>query len=236
MTATVIAVAQRKGGAGKTTLAAHLAVIWACAGRAAALVDTDPQGSLTRWYLRREARLGRGGTGLDFVAITGWRSADEVVRRARVSDVVVIDTAANASIDVRAALRCAELVLVPVQPSPVDVWATVPTLELAQEERLPALLVLNRVPARATLTAAMRARLAEYDAGLAQSAVGNRIALAAAFAEGWGIAESAPASLAAQEIAALADEVLTLVPGAAVTAAMASASALELPALAKSPS
>jgi chromosome partitioning protein len=54
----------------------------------------------------------------------------------------------------RAAIRVASLVLVPVQPSPIDVWATLPTLAMSRREGVPTLLVLNRVPARATLTAA----------------------------------------------------------------------------------
>ncbi len=188
MTATIITIAQRKGGAGKTTLAAHLGVTWANKGRVVTLIDTDPQASLAHWYQRREERLGQAGTGLGFAAVTGWRAGGEIAQRARDSEIVLIDSPANADADARAAIRCAGLVLVPVQPSPVDVWATLPTLDIARQERVPTLLVLNRVPARACLTAAMRARLATYDVGLAQSGIGNRIALAAAFAEGWGIA------------------------------------------------
>jgi len=214
MTATIITIAQRKGGAGKTTLAAHLGVTWANKGRVVTLIDTDPQASLAHWYQRREERLGQAGTGLGFAAVTGWRAGGEIAQRARDSEIVLIDSPANADADARAAIRCAGLVLVPVQPSPVDVWATLPTLDIARQERVPILLVLNRVPARACLTAAMRARLAAYDVGLAASAIGNRIALAAAFAEGWGIAESADGSPAADEIAAPAAELLELLPQA----------------------
>jgi chromosome partitioning protein len=214
MTATIITIAQRKGGAGKTTLAAHLGVTWANKGRVVTLIDTDPQGSLAQWYQKREERLGQGGTRLGFAAVTGWRAVGEVAQRARDSEIILIDSPANADSDARAAIRCAGLVLVPVQPSPVDVWATLPTLDIARQERVPTLLVLNRVPARASLTAAMRARLATYDVGLAQSGIGNRIALAASFAEGWGIAESADGSPAAGEIDALAAELLELLPRA----------------------
>jgi chromosome partitioning protein len=215
MTATIITIAQRKGGAGKTTLAAHLGVAWAAAGRVVTLIDTDPQASLAQWYRRREERLGTCATRLGFAAVTGWRSADEIARRARDYEIVLIDSPATADGDARAVIRTAGLVLVPVQPSPVDVWATLPTLALAQQEGVPALLVLNRVPARATLTAAMRERLALYDVGLAAHGIGNRIAFAAAFAEGWGIVESAVGSLAAAEIGGLAEEVLELLPKAA---------------------
>jgi len=214
MTATIITIAQRKGGAGKTTLAAHLGVTWANKGRVVTLIDTDPQASLAHWYQRREERLGQASTRLGFAAVTGWRAVGEIAQRARDCEIVLIDSPANADSDARAAIRSAGLVLVPVQPSPVDVWATLPTLDIARQERVPTLLVLNRVPARACLTAAMRARLATYDVGLAASGIGNRIALAAAFAEGWGIAESADGSPAADEIAALAAELLELLPKA----------------------
>src|SRR5262249_57469113 len=107
-------------------------------------------------------------------------------------------------LETRTAGRCGGFVLVPVQPSPVDVWANLRTLDMGEQEGVPALLVLNRVPARALLTAAMRERLSDYDVGLAQSGIGNRVALAAAFAEGKGVSESAQASLAAAEISSLA--------------------------------
>jgi chromosome partitioning protein len=105
-------------------------------------------------------------------------------------------------------VRAASLVLVPVQPSPMDVWATRPTLELARQERVPALLVLNRVPPRANLTEAMTAEIEALKTPVAASQIGNRVALAAALAEGKGILEAAPRTRAAEEIAALADEVL----------------------------
>jgi chromosome partitioning protein len=215
MTATIITIAQRKGGAGKTTLAAHLGVALANAGHVVGLIDTDPQASLAQWHERREERLGHHDTSLDFAAVTGWRAAVEIASLARDNEIVLIDSAASTDPETRSAIRCAGLVLVPVQPSPVDVWATLPTLDIAQQEGVPALLVLNRVPARALLTAAMRERLADYDVGLAHSGIGNRVALAAAFAEGKGVAETAQAALAAAEIASLADEVLQLLPAAA---------------------
>jgi chromosome partitioning protein len=215
VTATVIAIAQRKGGAGKTTLAAHLGVAFARAGRGVAFVDTDPQGSLTAWYNRRQERLGAGQTGLGFAAAPGWRAALAIEREATSHELVLVDSPARADDDLRATIRTAALVLVPVQPSPVDVWATLPTLELTRREGVPVLLVLNRVPARAALTGAMRTRLAQYEVGLAATGIGNRIALAAAFAEGSGVAESAAGSAAAAEIDLLASEVLGLLPMAA---------------------
>lgn len=207
MPATIITIAQRKGGAGKTTLAAHLALAWAARQRVA-VVDIDPQGSLAAWFNLRRERLGGDDAAIEVAAITGWRVAAEVERQARANDIVLIDSAPHVETEARIAVRAASLVLVPVQPSPMDIWATQATLDLCRQERVPALLVLNRVPSRAKLTVAMAAKLGELGAPLALAQIGNRVALAAALAEGRGILETAPTSSAALEIAALAEEVL----------------------------
>jgi chromosome partitioning protein len=207
MAGTVITIAQQKGGAGKTTLAAHLAIAWAGLGGSVALVDIDPQGSLAAWHALRAERFD-GKSGIDFAAITGWRTAAEVERRARDHDIVVIDSPPHAETEAKLAIRAARLVVMPVQPSPMDVWATKPTLDLAKQEKVRVLLVLNRVPPRANLTEAMLAKLAALDAHVADARIGNRVALATSLAEGLGITEAAPSSRAAEEIVAAADEIL----------------------------
>jgi len=98
-------------------------------------------------------------------------------------------------------------VLVPVQPSPLDFWATEATLKMAREERRRALVVLNRVPPRSALTDLIAADLATSGAPVASTRIGNRIALVRAMASGLGVIESAGASSAATEIEALAEEV-----------------------------
>ena len=159
MPATIITIAQQKGGAGKTTLAAHLALAWAATGQRVAVIDIDPQASLSTWFqLRRSgaarpaprhrcrrhhrlARRGRGRAPGAHATTSCWSTARRMPRPKRASP-------------------CARrsLVLVPVQPSPMDLWATKATLDLARAERVPALLVLNRVPPRANLTEAMLAK------------------------------------------------------------------------------
>jgi chromosome partitioning protein len=208
MAGIVITIAQQKGGAGKTTLAVHLALAWAGQGKRVALVDIDPQGSLGAWYQVREESLGAGKAGLDFAAITGWRTAAEVERRARDHDIVLIDSPPHAETEARLAVRAAKLILVPVQPSPMDVWATRPTLDLAKAEKVPPLLVLNRVPPRANLTEAMLAAIAKLGVNVAEARIGNRVALATSMLEGRGITETDPSSRAGQEVAALAAEIL----------------------------
>jgi chromosome partitioning protein len=208
MTGIIITIAQQKGGAGKTTLAAHLALAWAASGRRVAIIDIDPQASLSAWFRLRRERGARTTSDIEVAALTGWRVAAEVERQARKYDVVLVDSPPHAATEARIAVRAASLVLVPVQPSPMDLWATKATLELARTERVPALLVLNRVPSRSNLTEAMLAEFRELGVPIAQSLIGNRVALAASLAEGKGILEAAPGSRAAQEIDALSQEVL----------------------------
>jgi chromosome partitioning protein len=210
MTGTVITIAQQKGGAGKTTLAAHLALAWAAGKRRVMVVDIDPQSSLSAWYRLRE-RAVSDGAGIEVTAITGWRVAAEVQRLVRDHDVIVIDSPPHAETEARIAVRAASLVVVPVQPSPMDLWATQPTLDLARQERVPVLLALNRVPPRAKLADAMRSEFAGMGVPVAKAEIGNRVALAAALAEGKSIFDVAPRSRGAAEIAALAREVLDCV-------------------------
>lgn len=210
--ARVITIAQQKGGAGKTTLAAHLAVAWAATARVA-VIDIDPQASLSHWVELRRARNG-AALGFTHVRLPGWRLADEVERLARTHDILVVDSPPHAETEAKIAVRLASLVVVPLQPSPIDVWATRPTLELARLERRPVLLVLNRLPSRARLTAEMAQGAAGYGVAVAQAALGNRVAFAASMATGQGVTEAEPESSAALEIAALAREILERAPPA----------------------
>ncbi len=205
--AKIFTIAQQKGGAGKSTLAATLAVAWA-KRKSVAVLDIDPQGSLSAWYKVREAALGEDKTGLTFEAVTGWRAARAVEKLAADHDIVVIDSPPHADTDAKIAIRPADLVVIPTQPSPLDVWATEPTLALAAKEKTTPLIVLNRVLPRANLTARMITRLGDYEVRVAKSTLGNRVAHPDAMAHGLTATETKPASTAAKEIRALATELL----------------------------
>ncbi len=204
--AVVITVAQQKGGTGKTTLAANLAAALAPARRVA-LLDIDPQKSLTRWHGLRRARL-QEAAALTFSDVSGWRLSAELDRLKQAHDVVVIDSPPQIDTDARLAVRGADLVLVPVQPSPPDVWAAEGTLALAAAEHRAAQMVLNRVPPAGKLRESVAADLASRKLPLLRSAIGNRTGFATAFAEGLGVTEAAPRSTAARELRALLDELL----------------------------
>src|ERR1700733_11200488 len=207
MAARIITIAQQKGGAGKTTLAAQLAVVWALQGRRLALLDIDPQSSLAAWAELRRERLGDAALGFEFAALSGWRAAEWVERHARETDYVIVDSPPHAEMEARIALRAAGLVVVPLQPSPLDLWSSATTLRLAREENRPILAVLNRVPARSSLVETVTAQLARDGVPLAVATLGSRVAFAQAMAQGRGVVESASSSLAATEITALAAEV-----------------------------
>ena len=207
MAGKIIAVAQQKGGAGKTTLAAHLAIAFASSGKnKVALIDVDPQGSIGNWLEAREGRLGENETGLEFRTASAWGARREAERLARNHDYVIVDTPPNAEQEARPAIAAASLVVIPVQPTPVDLWATESTLEMAAAEDVPAVLVLNRVPPRANLTGEIADAADKLYGDVAKTRLGNRVAFAASVGKGLTVGEIEPRSTAAAEIDALFKE------------------------------
>lgn len=204
----ILTVAQQKGGSGKTTVAANLAVAMRARGLSVALVDTDPQGSLGRWFLERLERQGLD-EGLEFSTSSAWGASYEGEKLARRFDVVIIDTPPKIDSDLRPALRAAHLVLVPVASSHVDLWATEGVLDLARREKRAAVIVLNRARPNTRLGAEVEAAAAGLGAELAASRLANRVAYAEALGQGRGVAE-AGAGPARSEVMALADEVLAM--------------------------
>ena len=205
----VVAVAQRKGGAGKSTLSANLATALAGLGLKVALLDTDPQQTLTRWGTER-AGAGPRALPLHLDAPAGWRLPAALDKLRGGQDVVLLDTPPHADTDARIAIRNANLVLVPLQPSSADLWAMDATLDLARGEKRRAAIVLNRAPASGKLLAQVLAELGRRELTLLSPTIGNRTGIAQAFAAGLGVTEAAPKSVAAEEMRALAQALLVL--------------------------
>jgi chromosome partitioning protein len=202
----VITVAQQKGGSGKTTIAANLAVAYLRQGLSVALLDTDPQGSLGRWFMARRA-LGRAD-GLEFSTSSAWGVSYECEKLRKTADVVLIDTPPKVDADLRPALREADVVLVPVASSHVDLWATDGVLDLARREGRRAVIVMNRMRSGTRLSAEVAAAAGALSADLAAGTLGNRTVFAETLGQGLGVQEAGRRGAADAEIEALAREVM----------------------------
>lgn len=212
MAGRTITVAQQKGGSGKTTVAVNLAVHLLAQGHSVAVLDTDPQGSLGRWFMTRMETTD-GDPGLEFSTASAWGVGYECDKLRRSNDFVIVDTPPKADSDLRPALREADLVIVPVSASQLDIWATEAVLELVERTRKQALTVLNRARSGTRLSAGMVDEMQKLDAPVAETVLGNRVVFAEALGEGFGVTERQRSGAAATEIAALWDEINTILAG-----------------------
>ncbi len=203
----IITIAQQKGGAGKTMLAANLAACWSMTHRVG-ILDIDPQHSLSQWQTLRSGLAGVAALG--FSDASGWRVKGELDRLSAAADILIVDTPPQIDSDASRAIRAAHLVVIPVQPSMPDLWASAGTLKLVAAERRRVVAVLNRAPAKSALRSAVEASFAQTGLQLLPQALGDRRAYATSFARGMGVIESQPRSVAATEMSALADALLEI--------------------------
>ncbi len=205
-TARVITIAQQKGGSGKTTLAANLGVMLAAAGKRVAFLDIDPQGSLGRWFMLR-LEAGRCD-GLDFSTASAWGVGFECTKLRKQSDIIIIDTPPKVDADLRPALREADLVLVPIASSQVDVWATDGVIDLARRAGREVSVVINRARPNTRLAQDVAAAVGELDARVCTAQIGNRVAYAESIGQGLAAIELGRTPALRQELDALTAEVL----------------------------
>ncbi|MBB5515921.1 chromosome partitioning protein [Rubricella aquisinus] len=198
----ILTFAQQKGGAGKTTALVQVAQALAAEGKRVGLLDLDPQGSLVAW-----GNL-RGAQDMTVVQSSDWKASSDMRSLKRDHDVVLVDCPGNADILLRATIRDSDLVIAPVQPSVMDVWALTPVMEMAQKEKTPLHAFLNRVPPRGGNVEELAAMI---DAPLLETRLGNRVVFSTAFMQGKTAAELQPRSKAAEEAADLAREIAALI-------------------------
>lgn len=202
----VIAVLNQKGGAGKTTIATHLARALQIGGADVLLVDSDPQGSARDWAAVREDQP------LTVVGIDRPTIDRDVKNVARKVDYVVIDGAPQAADLAVSAIKAADFVLIPVQPSPYDIWATADLVELVQQRievtdgRLQAAFVVSRAIKGTKMGAEVAEALAGYGLPVLDSRITQRVSYPGTAATGTTVLDAEPGSDAAAEVLALATE------------------------------
>jgi chromosome partitioning protein len=174
-----IVINSQKGGSGKTTICAHLAVEAERAGDGPVfLIDTDPQGTLSTWHEHREAEVPqRVEVPLENLA-QGLAALKD-----RKASYCFIDTAPTRTDENVALFRMADLVLVPIRPSPSDLWAAGATVSLLKEAGIPFLFILTQAKANASITAQAAAALSHHGP-VAETFIADRVPYAAAMTNG----------------------------------------------------
>lgn len=205
----IIGVLNRKGGVGKTTIAINVAATLAVAGLRVLLVDADPQASALSWSNLRERD--------PLFAVVGMARPTlhrEIPAIAAKFDLVIIDGGPGINDLGRAAILASDLVLVPVQPSPYDVWAAAETVQQIREARqfkpgLKAGFVINRKVANSTIARQAMLTLAQFeDLPALAAALNQRVIYAESAAHGLAVIEVAPYGEAAREMGNLVQQIL----------------------------
>jgi chromosome partitioning protein len=198
-----IVISSQKGGGGKTTLTALLSVEAERAGDGPAwLIDTDRQGTLSQWHERREAEKPERAA----VSFAELAANLLTIATAHGGAFCFIDTAPTISGQTEKIIALADLVLIPVQPSPLDAWAIGDTVNIARSAGKPFLFVMTKANAQANITAQTIAALSHHGP-VARSFIASRVAYAAAMATGRTAPEVAPSGPAAHETSAIWQEV-----------------------------
>jgi len=202
----IIGVLNQKGGVGKTTLSVNIAAALARTGKRVLLIDADPQGSALDWAAARE--------GDPLFAVVGLPKPSIHKELALVGegyDVVVIDGPPRVTDLARSAIMASDVVLIPVQPSPYDIWAADEVVKLIQEasvfkENLKSVFVINRKIANTAIGRDVREALEAYDLPTLEASIVQRVAFAEAAAVGKAIYEQDRDGVASQEIEAVVNE------------------------------
>lgn len=191
-----IAIISQKGGAGKTTLALHLAAAAQDSGRTALIIDTDPQATASQWA------AWRGDAPPEVIDSPPPRLAAKVAQAtAQGAQVIVIDTPPHADSAARAAVEVADLVLIPCRPSAFDLSAIQTTAKLVQLLRKPAFVVFVAGPPNAPRIYQEAGELVDgFGTPPCPVLLPDRAAYRHASAEGRTVMEYEPAGKAAEEI------------------------------------
>ena len=203
---TVVAIVNQKGGVGKSTLAISVAAFLAVRKRRRVLlIDADPQGSLSAWWNRREAEVPH------FIQVSMDRLEAQLSKLAAAGevDLVVIDTPPALGETIVQFGRVADLILIPVRPSPHDLHAVGATVDLVENLGRPLAFVVNGATARTRIAAEAAIALSQHGR-VAPVTVHHRTDFASSMTDGRTVMELAAEGRSAGEVAELWKYVNTL--------------------------
>ena len=208
MLSKVITISQQKGGTGKTTLAVHLAMGFIKYHNfKVAVVDTDPQGSLGKWFVvRSEKKV--SNENLTFKTASLWGAQYESKALKKDHDIVIIDTPPKIESDARPSIEAADLVLIPMTPSHVDFWATEAIIDIAKKAEKKIFIQINRANERSKLVKKTHEYINTINVKSTNTLIGHRQIYASSMGEGKTAIEKQKKSNAVEEIKKLSEQIL----------------------------
>ena len=202
----IIAVLNQKGGAGKTTIATNLTHALQLEGHKVILVDSDPQGSARDWNAASDGAL------IKVIGMDRSTLAKDIMAVVDNHDFIIIDGAPQIADLAIAAIKCADMILIPVQPSPYDIWACEDLVEIikARQEitdgKPKAAFIISRVIKNTQLGKEIRQALQGYNLPVFKNFTTQRVVYAKSAATGLTVLSSESKEDAANEIRAIANE------------------------------
>jgi chromosome partitioning protein len=190
----IIAITSQKGGAGKTTLTAHLSVMASMQEKSTAIIDTDPQGSLADWWNARECESPHFLP----ISISDLSSKLSDLEKAGI-EYLFIDTPPATTFLISQVMEIADLIIIPTRPSPVDIRAVAATIKLADIARKRTVFVLNSAKPRTKITSQAAIELSQYGT-VAPITIHDRLDFSACMANGKTVQEIEPDGKSSKEI------------------------------------
>lgn len=205
----VLGIANTKGGSGKTTLAINLSRAIQLEGHDVLLIDTDPQRTATRWADTQPENYQ-----LPVRHVEEGPSAVSLQRRIRLlrgeSDVAVLDGSPKSDGTTGAVVRSSHAVLIPLQPTPADIWAARSVVEVADRTDTPAAFVISRQIVGTNLAAEVSDKLDQYDIPVFEARASQRVAYAETMIEGITVMDRPGAKKARAEVWGITTELIEL--------------------------